>query len=36
MIDKILDIILTISTKINNWAWQKRWGREDGTARIKK
>jgi len=36
MIDKIFDIIQTVAVKINNWAWQKRWGREDGTARTKK
>jgi len=30
MKDKILSIIETIGLKLQNWAWQKRWGKDKG------
>ena len=33
MIDKILSIIETIGLKLQNWAWQKRWGKPKGSGR---
>ena len=34
MIDFILSIIESIGLKLQNWAWQKRWGKPKGHGRI--
>ena len=34
MIDYILSIIETLSVKLHNWAWKKRWGKPKGSGRI--
>jgi len=34
MIDYILSTIETIGLKLQNWAWQKRWGKVKGHGRI--
>jgi hypothetical protein len=33
MTDYILSIIETIGLKMQNWAWQKRWGKPKGSGR---
>jgi hypothetical protein len=34
MIDYILSIIESIGIKLQNWSWQKRWGKPKGFGRI--
>jgi hypothetical protein len=34
MIDKLLSIIETIGIKLQNWSWQKRWGKPKSFGRL--